>query len=162
VRERRDSDAAVLAPALMEVHRLDGYPMLERHANAEWLFGGDVDRAWVAEADGLPVGHVSVVRAFSAPGLEDDLAAGPPVLGLTRLFVTPAGRGRGAASALVSEVERYAAEAASPLALEVVEHNAAAIALYERRNWRRITSYATSWFGDDGPHPIAHVYVAPR
>jgi GNAT superfamily N-acetyltransferase len=161
VRERRDSDAAALVPALVEVHRLDGYPILERHASGEWLFGG-AERAWVAEADGIPVAHVSVVRDFTAPGLETSVPPGSPtILGLARLFVAPAGRGLGAASALIAHVEEYAAETGLPLALEVVEHNTAAIALYERRGWTRVGSYSTDWFGDEGPHPVAHVYLAP-
>jgi GNAT superfamily N-acetyltransferase len=161
VRERRDSDAEALVPALVEVHRLDGYPILERHASAEWLFGG-AERAWVAESDGIPVAHVSVVRDFAAPGLDASVPAGSStILGLARLFVAPEGRGLGAASALIAQVEKYAAGSGLPLALEVVEHNAAAIALYERRGWMRVGSYATDWFGDDGPHPIAHVYLAP-
>lgn len=160
MRERRDSDADALVPALLEVHRQDGYPILERHASAEWLFGAE--RAWVAEAGGIPVAHVSAVRDFTAPGLDAAVPAdSPTILGLARLFVAPAGRRLGAASALIAQVEGYAADSELPLALEVVEHNTAAIALYERRGWMRVGSYATDWFGDEGPHPIAHVYLAP-
>jgi GNAT superfamily N-acetyltransferase len=149
-------------PALLEVHRLDGYPILERHASAEWLFGG-AERAWVAESSGTAVAHVCVVRDFASPGLDAAVPAGPAtVLGLARLFVAPAGRGLGAASALIAEVEGYAAAVGLPLALEVVEHNTAAIALYERQGWLRVGSYVANWFGDDGPHPVAHVYLAPK
>jgi GNAT superfamily N-acetyltransferase len=160
IRERRDSDANLLVPALHEVHLLDAYPIMEYHATAEWLFGGEVERAWVATVDDTAIAHISVVRDFSAPGLAAALPDGTTTaLGLTRLFVTPEGRGLGAASRLIATVEEFAG--AAPLALEVVEHNHSAIALYERRGWRRINSYESSWFGDDGPHPLSHVYLAP-
>jgi GNAT superfamily N-acetyltransferase len=162
IRERRASDADILVPALGEVHRRDGYPIMQRHVSTEWLFGGDVARAWVAEFDNEPIAHISVVNSLTAPGLDAAALDGPNgILGLTRLFVTPAGRGKGAASALIATVEDYATDANSPLALEVVEHNLDAIALYERRGWQRINSYRSSWFGEDGPHPISHVYLAP-
>ncbi|MCU1558991.1 MAG: family N-acetyltransferase [Microbacteriaceae bacterium] len=156
------ADADILGPALAEAHLLDGYPLMEEHANAEWLFGGDVEKAWIAELGGNPVGHVSVVQPFDAPGLSGAVGAGyTRTLGLSRLFVAPAGRGRGTASALIACVEQYAAGVGAPLALEVIEHNAAAIALYERRGWSRINTYEASWFGENGPHPIAHLYLAP-
>lgn len=162
VRDRRASDAEVLVPALAEVHRLDGYPVMEKNANAQWLFAGDLEQAWVAEFEGTCIAHLSLVRAFHAPGLADAVAPGSaPILGLTRLFVTPAGRGHGAASALIARAETYATESGSLLGLEVVDDNQDAVALYERRGWTRIHTYEASWFGETGPHPIAHVYLAP-
>jgi GNAT superfamily N-acetyltransferase len=163
VRRRQDADAGVLVEALAELHLTDSYPMKARHANREWLYDPAFEASWVAEAEGSVVGHIAVIRGFSGPGVEEasGRAAGE-TLGITRFFVRPGGRGSGAASALLNVVDDYAAERRAALGLEVVEVNAAAVALYERRGWRLVGSEIAQWFGAEGPHPTVFFYVAPE
>lgn len=148
--------------ALAEVHLSDAYPMMPTHVNRDWLFDPAFEAAWVAVIDGTPIGHIAVKRGYG--GILVAQSSGRPAaetLGITRFFVGPAGRGAGAASALMDVVDGFAADENLALALDVVEFNLAAIALYERRGWRRIGSEAAQWFGPDGPHPIVHLYLGP-
>ncbi|WP_165063539.1 GNAT family N-acetyltransferase [Marisediminicola senii] len=162
VRDRRDADADALGRALADAQPTDNYPMRAGNAHAGWLFGGDVAGAWVAVVADEVVAHVSVVRGFDVPGLAEAVGVrSGSALGLTRLFVIPAWRGRGAASILLDRAERFAAAAGVPLVLEVAGDALGAIALYEGRGWQRISTYRATWFAPDGPRPIAHGYLAP-
>jgi ribosomal protein S18 acetylase RimI-like enzyme len=73
--------------------------------------------------------------------------------------VSSAARGAGVAAALLDAVERYATRTGSPLFLEVLEHNSAAIRLYERRGWLEASSERVDWFGPTGPRPLMRRYV---
>lgn len=162
IRERVDTDAPQLIAALAEVHRSDAYPIADEHVDQSWLYDPSFEMAWVAEVDGQIIGHVALMRGFGAPVVEK--STGRPAaetLGVTRLFVGHAGRGSGAATALLDTVDRYAVRSGLALALDVVDFNTTAVELYERRGWRRVGSYVAQWFGPDGPHPTAHYYVAP-
>jgi GNAT superfamily N-acetyltransferase len=74
---------------------------------AEWLSPSGSATAWVAEdpAAGSIVGHVCVVRGVDDPvvaslaGVASDRLAS-----VSRLFVSPAARGRGLAQALLAEL----------------------------------------------------------
>lgn len=163
IRARTESDADPLVAVLAEVHLSDAYPMMPTHVSREWLFDPGFEAAWVAEIDGAPVGHIAVKCGYGGVAIER--ASGRPtaeMLGITRFFVGKAGRGTGAASALLDAVDDFAAERGLGLALDVVDFNAAAIALYERRGWTRVGSEVAQWFGPDGPHPTVHLYIGPR
>jgi GNAT superfamily N-acetyltransferase len=160
IRPRADDDADALVTLLAEVHRSDAYPMMAEHVSRDWISDTGFAAAWVAEVDGAVVGHIAVTSGYGGPDFE--AALGRPTaqtLGITRFFVGAAGRGSGAASALLDVVDEYANARDLALALDVIEVNAAAIRLYERRGWRRIGSHAVDWFGPDGPHPTVFLYV---
>jgi ribosomal-protein-alanine N-acetyltransferase len=146
IRPRTHGDLDALIPVLQESHLTDSYPVMSEHVSAAWLTEKG-DPAWVAELDGIVVGHAAVAGEHPNP------------LELTRLFVASPARGFGAASALLDTVEKYAASVGRQLYLEVLEHNSAAMKLYERRGWRRTSSERVDWFGPDGPHPVVHRYV---
>lgn len=141
VRPRTDADLPGLVAALAEVHRVDAYPASPRLVSAAWLCEDPRpgDRSWVALVDGLVVGQVTLA----------DLGDGWEV---RRLFVAPAGRGRGAAAALMGAAESHARTSGRPARLEVVHLGRDAIALYERRGWRRTGDYVADWTAADG-HP---------
>jgi ribosomal-protein-alanine N-acetyltransferase len=145
IRPRTDADLGALLAILRESHHTDGYPLMAKHVTTGWIVEKG-DPAWVAELDGVVVGHAAL---SGTPGAELELA---------RLFVSGSARGHGAADALVATAEQYASSVGSALVLEVVEHNAAAIRLYERRGWVRTASAPADWFGPEGPTPLVHHY----
>jgi ribosomal-protein-alanine N-acetyltransferase len=145
IRSRTDVDLDALLAVLRESHRTDGYPLMAKHVTTGWLTEKG-DPAWVAQLDGAVVGHAAL---SGVPGAELELA---------RLFVSGTSRGNGVAAALVETAERFAASTGSTLALEVLDHNTAAIRLYERRGWVRTGSEPADWFGPEGPAPLVHFY----
>ena len=163
IRARTESDADPLVAMLAEVHLSDAYPMMATHVSREWLFDPGFEAAWVAAIDGIPIGHIAVKSGYGGAAIER--ASGRPTaetLGVTRFFVGKAGRGTGAASALLDAVDNFASERRLALALDVVDFNAAAIAVYERRGWMRVGSEVAQWFGPDGPHPTVYLYIGPH
>jgi GNAT superfamily N-acetyltransferase len=163
IRARTESDADPLVGVLAEVHLSDAYPMMATHVSREWLFDPGFEAAWVAAIDGVPIGHIAVKRGYGGAAIER--ASGRPAtetLGVTRFFVGKSARGTGAASALLDAVDDFASEMGLALALDVVEFNTAAIALYERRGWKRVGSEVAQWFAPDGPHPTVHLYIGPH
>jgi ribosomal protein S18 acetylase RimI-like enzyme len=138
-------DVGALVLVLAESHRVDRYPLLAEHVSAEWLTEKG-SPAWVAELDGVVVGHAAIAGAPSGP------------LELTRLVVSSSARGAGVAGSLLDAVERHAASVGSSLFLEVLEHNTGAIRLYERRGWVATGSERVDWFGANGPRPVVRRY----
>ena len=147
MRPRRADDAEALESALVPVHERDAYPLRRVHAEAAWLFDG-LDVAWVAEVDGRVLGHAAL-----AP---DDDPTGP--WHLTRFFVAVDARGTGAGTALLDEVDRWADERGLDLVLDVVEVNADARAMYERRGWEPTGEIVATWVSETGPWPTAFTY----
>jgi ribosomal-protein-alanine N-acetyltransferase len=146
IRPRAESDLDALVSMLAESHRTDRYPVMAEHVTAAWLTEKG-SPAWVAELDGVVVGHAAVAGTPAEP------------LELARLVVSSAARGAGVAAALLDVVELHAASVGSSLFLEVVEHNSAAIRLYERRGWLATSSEQVDWFGPAGPRLVVRRYV---
>jgi GNAT superfamily N-acetyltransferase len=162
VRPRTDADVDALVAILRFTHAADAYPMRASNVRAGWLYDESFERAWVAESTGSPVGHIAVVRGHDNAAVSAALRRpASEILGITRLFVGPAARGLGAASALMDVADEYAASVALPLALDVLDESTAAIALYERRGWTRVWTGPAEWVTPDGTHPLVHEYVAP-
>ena len=73
-----------------------------------------------ADVDGVVAGHVAAVPGFENDAVSQAMGRSHhQILGVTRLYVAPQGRGHGAADVL----------------LDAVEKDVAAIALYEKRGW---------------------------
>lgn len=89
--------------------------------------------SWVAFVDGEPAAMASL-RALGRP---------PKVVHeVKRVFVVPSHRRRGLADQAMEAVERSAAERGiATLRLQTGTRQPEAIALYERRGWRRIAPY---------------------
>lgn len=138
---------AALVQALGEVHRADAYPVDPRLVSAAWLCADETpgDRSWVAFLRDRVVGQVTLAEV--ADGWE-----------VRRLFVAPAGRGRGAAAALLDAAESHARASGRPVRLEVVHLGRDAIALYERRGWRRTGDYTAEWIAADGRPALMFTY----
>ena len=152
VRPRRAEEMAALVEMLREVHLKDGYPSRWPEDPEGWLSPPGLTRAWVAEdpETGL-LGHVGVVTDGEGPA------------GVTRLFVSPAARGRGLAlgARLLEAVTEWAREQGLGLVLDVVEDGGAAIALYERLGWQLVERGTADWETADGRRLPLRIYRAP-
>jgi hypothetical protein len=68
IRPRNDADLDALVAILQESHRTDGYPPMAEHVTANWLTEKG-DPAWVADLDGVLVGHnTSAIRLYERRG----------------------------------------------------------------------------------------------
>jgi GNAT superfamily N-acetyltransferase len=158
VRERRPEDLAECVRALAEVHARDGYPTWWPADPAGWLSPAGILAAWVAEVGGTVVGHVCVVT-----GGDEDAAGvtvGEPAM-VSRLFVAPAGRGRGLGAALLAAARQFAATHDLTLRLDVVDDGGPATALYDRLGWRLADRRRADWALPSGERPWLRIYLAP-
>ncbi|MFF2923379.1 GNAT family N-acetyltransferase [Streptomyces celluloflavus] len=142
IRRRNDSDLDACVAILAEVHTHSGYPHHWPADPARWLTPDGLTGAWVAEAAGAVVGHVTLC------GRE-----------VSRLYVGPAARGRGLGGQLLRGVEQEAAARGLRPVLEVKTTDTAAIALYERLGWLRRSTGREEW--ETGEVVEVHHYEAP-
>ncbi|MFE5212262.1 GNAT family N-acetyltransferase [Streptomyces sp. NPDC056600] len=145
-RERTDADLPACAAALRTVHERDGYPLNWPADPAAWLSPPSLVGAWVAERDGLVVGHAALSRPAEddlAPGLWGGDRTGAVVV--NRLFVSPAARGLGAGAALLEHLTAEAAAAGRHPVLDVLSTDTAAVALYRRLGWRHLGDREQRW-----------------
>ncbi|MFI7130690.1 GNAT family N-acetyltransferase [Nonomuraea sp. NPDC050153] len=142
IRDRTPDDLAACVKALAEVQSSDRYPVDWPGDPAGWLTPGGLIRAWIAVEEAAVLGHVALTRDME----------------VTRLFVTPAARGRGLAARLLDTVR---AAVDTPLKLEVSSEGKAAIAFYERSGWRRVGSSRARWLNTAGEPALVHHYVSP-
>jgi GNAT superfamily N-acetyltransferase len=105
VRPRLDDDLPGCGDVLRQVHRLDGYPRHLPGELMEFLDTPDTHAAWVAEVDGVLVGHVALVASSSQTVMDIATAAlGLPAASLgvvARLFVAAQARRGGTGAALL-------------------------------------------------------------
>ncbi|WP_431899301.1 GNAT family N-acetyltransferase [Nonomuraea sp. bgisy101] len=165
IRSRTPHDMDGCVEALAAVQRVDRYPVDWPADPARWLTPADLVSAWVALDDEGVVGHVGLSRiplASLGPALAQAVGASGELVGaVTRLFVTPRGRGHGLARDLLATVRKDAAARGLPLVLDVSDEGQAAVALYERAGWRRVASARARWLNSAGEHALVHSYVSP-
>lgn len=144
IRPTIPSDLDPLADVLVEVHATDGYPVEGVSDPRAWVQLTRCIGQWTAVIHGVPVGHVALVPVDSGcPGSAGDTR--PPVENMqpsvqrtaeiTRLFVSPAFRGKGLASRLMDVAEKAARSMGLQVVLDVMEKDKGAQALYESRGW---------------------------
>ncbi|TYB54412.1 GNAT family N-acetyltransferase [Nonomuraea sp. PA05] len=133
---------AACVEALAEVQAADRYPVHWPDDPGAWLTPDGMTGAWLAVEAGVVLGHVALTRDLE----------------VSRLFVTPAARGRGVAERLLGTVR---AATPLPLKLEVSSEGPAAIRLYERSGWRRVGSSRAGWLNAAGEPALLHHYVSP-
>jgi ribosomal protein S18 acetylase RimI-like enzyme len=163
VRPLTQDDVPGAARALLDVHMTDGYPVDEPADPQAWLRPPGVLAAWVAELDGVVVGHVAVTRSQGDGAVPVwQRLSGEPEEGigvLARLYVTRAARGHALGERLLRQAMAYARAHGLRLVLDVVKKDASAIRLYERLGWERIGE-VTHPFGPGG-QSVAACYVWP-
>jgi GNAT superfamily N-acetyltransferase len=142
IRARRPEDLDQCVLMLREVRLANGYPAKWPADPVAWLDRPEFDRAWVATTSpGRVVGHVAVQN-----GRE-----------VTRLFVAPAARRLGVASALLDHVS---VRAGGRLILNVVDKpDSPAVAFYESTGWRYTRTTTADWTGPRGEAVRLRHYV---
>lgn len=165
VRRREEGDLDACVRVLAAVHDRDGYPVDWPAAPAAWLSGAAPLAAWVAESDGVVVGHVGLGAGSgsdAAPGLwsaREGAAAGATAV-VGRLFVAPGARGHGIGALLMAAaVEEARLRGLHPV-LDVVASDTAAAALYERLGWTLLATVEQRWGPDR--RVAVRAYAAPR
>ncbi|KAI1392216.1 acyl-CoA N-acyltransferase [Hypoxylon trugodes] len=147
IRPREDSDIPTCLRILDAVYKSTGYPV--GGVNNSVSFFTKNETAWVAEVNGMVVGHISLTKASSenvAVALwkqrypEDiDIA----VLG--RLFVHPESRRGGVASRLIETVIEESRRTGQRLLLFALVKDQDAIRLYRRMGWNHFGSTIFRW-----------------
>jgi GNAT superfamily N-acetyltransferase len=141
--------------ALAVVHEASGYPANWPGDPAHWLAPSGTLHAWVATG-AVPIsGHV-VLRQPSFR------TASPAAAEVSRLFVVPAARRQGIASALLSTTMQWAADNELDLVLEVAHELSAARTLYERAGFALIATKAADWTAPDGHPVLLHQFAWSR
>ena len=108
---------------------------------AQWLRPPRTLRAWIATAGDIPVaGHVILRQPMPHE----------PSAEVSRLFVVPAARRQGVASALLKAAMRSAAAKNLDLYLDVTDHLGAARALYRQSGFRLLSTAQADWTTPDG------------
>jgi len=144
IRNRDEADAAACLEALRTVYQASGYPVNWPADPARWLRPSRTLRAWVAATGDIPVaGHVILRQP-----LPDKHSAE-----VSRLFVVPAARRQGVASALLEAAMRSAAASDLDLFLDVTADLHAARALYQRAGFHLVSTAQADRTTPDG-HPV--------
>lgn len=143
VRDRRPDDIEALVGIAERVRARDGYPV--------FLRDGDLPRfltkpaslgAWVAEREGVAVGHVVLNAETSAPVMQLVAQRGHDhgVAFVARLLVDPDARRQGIGTRLLDHARRAATARGLVPMLDVVATGGStpAIALYRGVGWRGI------------------------
>jgi len=160
VRERTAADIGGCVTLLRTVYERDRYPAVWLPDAPDWLTPQPLIAAWVADRDEVILGHValsgvdnsSVHHAMVTHGSIARLAE------IKRLFVDPAARRAGIATALLETAARFAAGQGLYPVLEVAAHVPAAVRFYERNGWRRIGTSTAGWTLASGEHPLLYHY----
>ncbi|WP_052663729.1 GNAT family N-acetyltransferase [Psychromicrobium lacuslunae] len=169
VRPRTLGDREGLLKALASCARHSGYFAAEdgslvSHAEAS-LFDDRYDAAWVAEVDGVVLGHIAVMPLPLAEDQESiplwTAATGRSAEAHTlikRLFVDPQAQGGGIARALMATAMAHLAAAGQIGVLDTVSVAQPAMKLYQGLGWREIGRTKPSW--TDEPFDMV-LFVAP-
>jgi ribosomal protein S18 acetylase RimI-like enzyme len=150
IRHREETDIGACVEALRATHQASGYPTNWPADPARWLRPSRTLQAWVAATDDIPVaGHVILRQPPSGERSAE----------VSRLFVVPAARRQGIASALLEAVMRSADANGLDLFLEVTDHLRGARALYQRDGFRRVSTEQADWATPDGRPVTLHRYA---
>jgi GNAT superfamily N-acetyltransferase len=165
VRLRQQGDIAACVRLLASVHATDGYPTRWPADPAAWLSPGRLLAAWVVERREILLGHIALCGAVGDTGAPVWTAATglPPerIAEVARLFIAPDARGQGFGATLLETACAEARRLGFRPTLKVLDHDRAAIALYERLGWRRVASARMPWAVPRDDEALLHYYVAP-
>lgn len=166
IRVRTDEDLRACVDALAAVHACDRYPVDWPTDPRRWLAPADLVGAWVAVERTDVVGHVGLSLHDATelpPSVAEAIGTSAGRIGsITRLFITPSGRGHGLATRLLDVAREKAAELGAPLVLDVSDEGRAAIAVYERAGWERVASARADWLNTAGVPALLYYYVSPE
>jgi GNAT superfamily N-acetyltransferase len=141
IRVRTPEDVAACVTLATKVREVDNYPKYLPADFESFLVRPDAINAWIAEEDGVVVGHVSLHESTTPEAMEcASNFAGVNVeclAAVSRLLVTPESRGLGIGRSLLETSTQHAKQLGLTPMLDVVTGSAHAIELYERCGWIR-------------------------
>jgi GNAT superfamily N-acetyltransferase len=155
IRERRDSDRDAIRELAQAVHTNDNYPVyLGGDLLSFIVFPGAIG-AWVADRDGIVVGHVALHARSSSEAVMAmaETATGLPAAQLAvvaRLLVAPTERREGIGRLLLRAATERSMQLGLWPILDVVAQSEAPIRLYENAGWTSVGK-VTVTFGQSGP-----------
>jgi GNAT superfamily N-acetyltransferase len=163
IRPRRQSDLDPLLEMAELIKRLDGYPPRGPLDVERFMAPPEQVAAWVAEIDGVVVGHVALHATGASATVH--LAArhtrmAPRELALVaRVLVSPTARRMGVGHGLLATAVHGAHRRGRQPILDVAVHFDPAITLYESCGWRRVGMVTLQF--EDEPSLDCYVYVGP-
>jgi GNAT superfamily N-acetyltransferase len=167
IRPRRPEDVAVVGELIMRQQPLTRYPFRNPlpFPVAEFVVRRGELASWVADLDGVPVGHVSVLDVTDHEiGPAWSAAAGRPVEELAAvsvLVVDHEHTGIGIGSRLMDTCEAHLRAIGRQPVLEVVGGaHGRAVSLYLNRGWVVTGDVKPHWL-PDGEGPV-HIMVLPE
>jgi GNAT superfamily N-acetyltransferase len=155
IRDRTDDDLSALVDVLGAQQPVSRYP---RHwplpfPAAEFIARRGEERAWVAEAGGRVVGHVSVTTVPDDEcGAIWSAGAGRPVAQLgcvSVLFVHPDFQGAGVGGCLLDTAASWIRDTDRTPVLDVDDRDGVAHAVYLRKGWEVVGEARFDWQGLD-------------
>ncbi|MGE5333530.1 MAG: GNAT family N-acetyltransferase [Nitrososphaerota archaeon] len=166
-RSRRPDELDACIALMADVHAADSYPLRWPDDPRAWLTPNGLLVAWVAEHEHRLIGHVALRSATGASAASAAVWSGatglPPdqIAVIARLLVAPDARGHGVGAALLDKAWAEARSRRLWPVLDVIDHSRSAIALYERKGWRRVASVPAMWAQTSSGQPLLHYYIAP-
>lgn len=178
IRLREADDIPVLAGALLRQQAETRYPFRDPLPIPveDFLHAGDAVKAWIAELDDQPVGHVcrtGAVRGFPEAELVNEVCArahgcqSSELTWVSALFVAAEARGLGLGRQLMRVVVDDARSCGLHPCLEVLPNHPAAVSLYAATGWQTVHRLRPEWLraaaGDEGPdvHVVVHRPARP-
>lgn len=142
IRDKTDGDGGACLELLLRVHAADAYPLYLPDDIARFITPEYESAAWVAEADGVVVGHVALHQAAADPTLDTAMRAtglaAEQLSVVSRLFVEPGLRRSGAGRSLLRTATTWARSRGQRAVLDVGQSLHGPIALYESEGWTRV------------------------
>lgn len=163
IRPRGEGDTNGIVAVARRVAAGDQYPIYDPPEGlAAFFTAPEMVSAWVAEIDGVIVGHVALHSRATDAAMAVVAASEPaaPPVWVSRLVTDPDVRGRGVGSALLERARRGALDRGLAPFLEALDvpGGAPALALYRARGWRELAQ-VTFELTDDGHTDV--VFAAP-
>ena len=163
IRARSDADVPAAVALMRRTHEQDGYPRYWRARPERFLVARHETAAWVAEHEGLLVGHVALHDAAGDPTLDAaQRRTGLPAERLAvvaRLLVSPDARRLGVGRALLDAATEHAHAQGRRPVLDVIQVDRGPVSLYERAGWERLEPLTLPV--EDHPPLLLWVYLGP-
>ncbi|MBB6627032.1 GNAT family N-acetyltransferase [Nocardioides sp. KIGAM211] len=153
LRPRTDADLPALAEALAGQQPSSRYPFRWPlpFPVEQFLVRPNEQVAWVAELDGLPVGHVMVGRVTGAEAALFAATTGRPTEELaivSVLFVALELQGTGVGGLLLDTAVAWIREHDRLPVLDVIQSHGTAVQVYRHRGWTVVGEMTPPWMPD--------------
>lgn len=150
IRTAEVADAALLAPLCAEHAAFEEVPCVEDAAFVDRLAAALATQrihAWIACADGAPVGYASATVDFAT-------LTARPFVHLDCLYLREAARNRGVGAALLAAVRRFAAaRSIDEMQWQTPAWNVGAVRFYSREGAAALDKKRFTWCAADSARP---------